>query len=547
VKTAVLNNQTSTCCAEVSASRNKIKEIRKALRSLLNGHYEKYPFDENALRGFLENELAAEQFQAALSSLNEKQAVRKANGIYNTPNDVIDFILANCISSKTKVNNKAYANSGSLENTAELDGFLNKTLLDPTVGSGEFLLRSLRIKVNRLKASVNAVTDNDYLKLIASLHGNDIDLSAIEICKIRLFFELTKYVSVKKYTAVTEILNRNLTNFDFINVRKERFNKKFDFIVGNPPYVEDNKSAVTPQVKYGNIYANVLQNSVDLLAKNGTIGFIVPISYVSTSRMRSIRQYIQERTERQSIFNFADRPACLFTGVHHKLSILSAKKGEKPHEIYTSNYNFWYNEERGGLFENIATARYSPTDSSYYPKLSHMREVGVYAKVHTEKRDGLLGQALYAQPNLFLNMRACFWIKAFSFPVESREFKGFAFDENKRWHILAILNSSLFWWHWIAVSDCWHITRKELESFRIPADVFRSDTLAVLAKQLEGELESTKAEINTKQANFEYKHKLCRKTIDKIDDCLAKYYALSADELDCVKSYAKKYRESLGA
>ncbi|MCL1986653.1 MAG: hypothetical protein FWG64_01590 [Firmicutes bacterium] len=143
-------------------------------------------------------------------------------------------------------------------------------------------------------------------------------------------------------------------------------------------------------------------------------------------------------------------------------------------------------------------------------------------------------------------MRAFFWIKAFSMSQKSKEYKTFAIAEQNKWGMLAILNSSLFWWHWVVVSDCWHITKKELSTFRINMQCLQSSELQTLAIQLETELENTKVEINSKQTAFEYKHKFCRTTIDKIDDYLAEFYRLTANETEYIKNFAKKYRDSLG-
>jgi hypothetical protein len=176
-----------------------------------------------------------------------------------------------------------------------------------------------------------------------------------------------------------------------------------------------------------------------------------------------------------------------------------------------------------------------------------MLDIKIFGKINTNVKNGILALETSGIKNVFLNTRACFWIKAFSFSFDSKEFKGLSFDEKKKWHILAILNSSLVWWHWIAISDCWHITRKELDSFRVPNSVFATSKLAKLGQMLESELERTKLTINTKQAEFEYKHRLCKSIIDQIDNGLADHYDLTVKELEYIKSFAKKYRESLGA
>lgn len=521
-----------------------IQEIFRSLRFLLNGHYEKYHFNENAINELLVESLTEDQFQTLLYSLNEKKSTRKKQGIYNTPNDVVDFIIANCIAiSKPKI----YRNCKQLYDICELDAFLNKTVLDPTVGSGEFIINALKIKIKHLTTNITKQTDSDYLHILSTIYGNDVDISAIEICKVRLFFEMLKWVNYDSFINVAEILNRNLTNYDFVNMPNAFKDKSFDVIIGNPPYVEDNKSTTIPKTKYGNIYANILQNSIDLLTEKGVIGFILPISYVATLRMSKIRNYVYEKTETQKILNYADRPSCLFSGVHQKLTILIANKGQGKKNVFTSSYNYWYKDERDNLFDDASVFTNKLITTDYYPKLGNEIEVSIYQKVHTNNDDNLLALSNNDKANLFLNMRACFWIKAFSVTQTSNEFKGFSFDENNRRNILALLNSSLFWWHWITISDCWHITLKELCSFRVPKNVLTDVNLRKLSTQLEKELEYTKVEINTKQATFEYKHKLCRNTIDKIDDSLAQHYHLTNEELIYIKLFAKKYREGLGA
>jgi hypothetical protein len=384
------------------------------------------------------------------------------------------------------------------------------------------------------------------LQVLDTIYGNDIDISAIEICKVRLFFEMIKWVNKMQYISIAEILNRNLTNYDFVNIDTRVFKKNFDIIIGNPPYIEDGKSAIVPDVKHGNIYANILENSVKLLGVSGIMGYIIPLSYIATARMGRLRKIIETNTNWQYLYNYADRPGCLFTGVHQKLTIIIAQKGNIKHKVFTSSYQYWYKEERSELFKNTTFIQNNEITKNYYPKLGSKLEQKIYTKVHTTGNDNLLNRTKQGQGNVFLNMRACFWIKAFSIEQASNEFKSFTFDENEKWVALALLNSSIFWWHWIVISDCWHITRKELETFHAPQKVMGSELLATLAQELEKELENTKVEINSKQTTFEYKHKCCRATIDKIDDCLAKFYRLTQNELEYIKGFAKKYRESLG-
>ncbi len=125
-------------------------------------------------------------------------------------------------------------------------------------------------------------------------------------------------------------------------------------MIGNPPYVEDYKSQFSHHDKYGNIYANVLSNASRLLKDNGVMSFVIPLSYISTPRMKKIREKLLKNLPKQYILNFADRPDCLFVSVHQKLCILLAGKKSNELELFTSNYQYWYKEERKNLFDSVS-------------------------------------------------------------------------------------------------------------------------------------------------------------------------------------------------
>jgi predicted helicase len=119
-----------------------------------------------------------------------------------------------------------------------------------------------------------------------------------------------------------------ISNSKTFNDNNSNSNMKFTAIVGNPPYVEYGKLPVKPNSNYGNIYADILCNAVCELKSTGLIGFVIPLSFVATSRMQSIREDMYKKMHRIFILNYADRPDCLFDGVHQKLSILFGIKGQ---------------------------------------------------------------------------------------------------------------------------------------------------------------------------------------------------------------------------
>jgi len=325
--------------------------------------------------------------------------------------------------------------------------------------------------------------------------------------------------------------------------------RKFDIIVGNPPYIERTKLVYSDKVRYGNIYADVLHYSIDLIHDKGVLGMIIPVSYISTKRMKAIREYVEHNTSYQYVLSYADRPDCLFVGVHQKLNIIFLKKDKSiKHSIYTSDYKFWYKKQRGGLFSNIEFSQNNFKNADFYPKLSNKLELSLYKKIVKNNNSVLSLQQLDESYCVYLNKRSTFWTKSFIHkPEKDSEYMSFKYDSNNQHICNCLLNSSLFWWFWVKVSDCWHITNKELINFKIPEiDKKLYSEFKMLSINLECKLEETKKKINTRQAMYEYKHKYCSKEVLEIDRIVAKVYGISKQQQEYVSEFNKNYRLSIG-
>ena len=71
----------------------------------------------------------------------------------------------------------------------------------------------------------------------------------------------------------------------------------FDVIIGNPPYIElreisDYEIKDYDCITAGNLYAVMLERCIALTSNSGRLGFIVPVSSVSTDRIRGTSKYI---------------------------------------------------------------------------------------------------------------------------------------------------------------------------------------------------------------------------------------------------------------
>ena len=491
-------------------------------------------------------EKSYEETQNILSAINEKESKRKEKGVYYTPCDVVSFIIKNCIKMTYGQLSPETISNISLEDIPAEDFCFNKVVFDPTCGAGEFLLAALSIKFDLWDNNTGTVTRTDIMRIVETIRGNDINDESIVITKLRIILMVIHRYGIESAIGLSRVLSNCFTKNDYVtNPPSSR--KEYDIVVGNPPYVEDRVSGIQSPQRYGNIYANVLVNAARNIKEKGVFGFIIPISYVSTPRMKSLRDDLLELVPEQYILSYSDRPDCLFTGVHQKLSIALCKKTKENPRIFTGNYRYWYKDERKDLFSSTETVENKYRSDGFIPKLGNKLDIKIYEKItNREKKVSLYDLANGGDWNAYVNMRAAFWIKAFREAHNGSEYKCFSFSqEGEADYFFCLMNSSLFWWFWIAVSDCWHITRKELKSFIIP-QITDYTIVSDLADALEKKLEETKLYVGTVQTNYEYKHRNCIPEIHAIDDYINAMYGLTIEESEYIKQFAFNYRISGG-
>lgn len=486
--------------------------------------------------------------QETLSSLNERESIRKDKGVYYTPSDIVEFILTNSVKLACVKQKPDSLSDMDLSGVSYKTFCYRKTVYDPTCGAGGFLLAALEMKLDLLDRCQVRATPARIQQVVATVRGNDLNEDSIAITKLRLFLCVLHRYGVSGVRGLASTMNACFTSYDYVTEKPDA-NCRYDIIIGNPPYVEDGKSSSAPEKRYGNIYANVLEHAALQLNPGGTLGFIIPLSYVSTPRMGKIREVLYRHIPEQYILSFSDRPDCLFASVHQKLCVLFGRNPNKKNgikrTIYTGNYRYWYREERRELFRTMEVVKNSFVADSYIPKLGNGLDVSIYKKL-TAKRTPLSKLLQGEKSAVYLNMRAAFWIKAFLSEHAGGEYRAFGcVDESQANFVLCLLNSSLFWWYWICVSDCWHITRKELEGFRFPRPRGYAETNR-LAAALENRLEETKAFVGTRQTEYEYKHRACVAEIHRIDDYVNALYGLTEEESLYIKNFAYRYRVSGG-
>ena len=330
----------------------------------------------------------------------------------------------------------------------------------------------------------------------------------------------------------------------------------FDVIIGNPPYVEYSEAKKKYTIhgyetqSSGNLYAYVMERCTYL--SFGRIGWIVPISWVSTNRMAASRKIVSQSHPVLHISNYADRPSSLFMGVHQKLSIVLGAKANRV--IHTTEFYRCYSREGESehLFNTLAY-HLLDWDGGVIRKFSSDVEASIYRKI-TQKTSPITNFASSRRMNntssFHLNLRLMMWVRCFLAPKESNEYKTY-YPIIKKFPaevLSAVFNSSLFFWFWETKGDCWHLTKGDMDSFHIDLAKLSDDnreSLIGLAKDLERDLEENKEYVGTRQTDYEYYHKKSKHIIDDIDRVLAQLYGFTDEELDFIINYAIKYRKGL--
>ena len=268
-----------------------------------------------------------------------KDDYTKTNGALPTPKYIVDGIVSLCI------------DTSSLNSIKDL---LNIKILDPCCGSGIFMVSALQAlcssaielykqgKCEKEYENWFVIDDDIYLSMSAKreiitncIFGIDYDLNSVEVSKMSLALKViddTPVILLKKVGAfdhnILHSIQKNillgntlvendidgLSTDELISIRpinlSEQYNEVianggFDYIIGNPPYVETKyyKSASLKMHEYLSKKYNFFEGKADLsilfiekclnlLCDNGKLNFIIQKRWFKTKYGKKIRDYI---------------------------------------------------------------------------------------------------------------------------------------------------------------------------------------------------------------------------------------------------------------
>jgi len=200
---------------------------------------------------------------------------KKLNGAFFTPDFIVDFIIN------------------------ELEPKSSDETLDPSCGCGAFLIGLVDYYRNRFNKSIKSTIKEN-------IFGADI----LEYNSIRTKVALSIYALM--YGEVLENSDFNLITVDSL---KYNWNKQFDNIIGNPPYIkfQDLDEITRSSLLYSyksisngtyNLYFAFIELGYLLLKENGKLGYITPNNYFTSLAGESLRKFIKSEKCIYKIIDF---------------------------------------------------------------------------------------------------------------------------------------------------------------------------------------------------------------------------------------------------
>lgn len=323
---------------------HKVLINNKTLKTIITQlYYPESPYEFSVLSVEILGS-AYEQFLGKTITINNrgkavielKPEVRKAGGVYYTPQYIVDYIVANTIGKQ-------------LENKTPKEAAEIK-ICDPACGSGSFLLGAYQYllnwhkdyyiqnqnKKNPLTPEGSLTTGEKKKILLNNIYGVDIDTNAVEVTKLSLLLKCmegeTQASIAHQMTMFNERVLPTLENniksgnslidmdyydyqLDFGEERKIKpfswqkgfpdvfKNGGFDAVIGNPPYVLgretfDNtiKNYISKNFHtYGgkfDLYIFFCEQGLKLLKNNGIFSFIIPNTILANDNSLKLRELI---------------------------------------------------------------------------------------------------------------------------------------------------------------------------------------------------------------------------------------------------------------
>jgi hypothetical protein len=435
-----------------------------------------------------------------------------------------------------------------LKEVEELNKILSKKEIKWT--DFEKVLRTKEKLIKVLIASLNsqyAIPLNELLNKITELFNEKLDEKFVEEHSI-------KHEDLKEIKTFHWI-------FEFPEVFLDRGG--FGVVVGNPPYVELN------EVGYGyllteskNLYDEFMRTSINMLIPNGRFGFIHANSAYCQPKYKALRSFLKENTDDLIIINFAIRPQPIFKGVMQRTAITICRKDKDgAKRVKTSRYIRLTEENRNKILSNppiYDSSQFAWNFGDFVPKIGNEFDYRIFKKLFDNAKnledilDKKSGFSLF-----YHDSGESYWTKALNYEPkgirdgkEVRASHWFGINVNPKYvdFVLCVINSTLFYWFWLTISDCRDLTQNVLKQLPIPSDSAFSSRILKELKETSTKLmncyqkNSYYVEKRKGYKSLEFKVNRCKRGVNEIDRLVGQIYGLTDDEVEYLVKYDEEMR-----
>jgi hypothetical protein len=249
----------------------------------------------------------------------EGKSKGRAEGAYYTPIPVVNFMIS------------------EMEDRLPLGKGV--TIFDPACGSGAFLVQSYRRLIEKsfpphIHSTVHPIELRNLL--VEHIFGLDRDADACSVTELSLILTLLDYVDPPdlqndKRITLPVLRNKNVFHADFFEDPPSGLRgKRFDWIVGNPPWKQLNPRKIRAEDQLawdwiqehekefpigGNQLARAFAwGAKDYVAENGEVGLFLPAMTLFDNRATRFRQHFFRKMKVSTIANFSNLAEVLAGG-----------------------------------------------------------------------------------------------------------------------------------------------------------------------------------------------------------------------------------------